>query len=72
MAQQVKVLAAKPGDLTLTPGSHVVEGEGRLLQALWPPLAHKQKTGKEMCLVLFSGSKLWSMQGKGSLSTLRV
>lgn len=31
MAQQVKALAAKPGNLNLITGTHIVEGENQLL-----------------------------------------
>ena len=37
IAQQIKVLAKKPGDLSLIPGTHIVEGENQLHQViLWP------------------------------------
>jgi hypothetical protein len=32
MAQRVKVIAAKPGDLSLVPGVHLVGGENLLPQ----------------------------------------
>lgn len=34
MAQQLKVLVTKPDDLNLVPGTHLVEGENQLLEAL--------------------------------------
>ena len=34
MAQQVKVLAAKPDSLSSNPGTHMVEDENQLLQKL--------------------------------------
>ena len=34
MAQQVKFLARNPGDLSLIPGSHMVEGKRQFLQVL--------------------------------------
>jgi hypothetical protein len=41
MAQLLKVLAAKPDDLSSIPGTHVVEGKSRRPQVvLWPPQVH--------------------------------
>lgn len=38
MAQGIEALAAKPGDLSSIPRTHMVEGEKCLLQVvLWPP-----------------------------------
>lgn len=38
MAQRVKVIAAKPGDLSLVPGVHLVGGENLLPQGDLRPL----------------------------------
>lgn len=41
MAQLLKVLAAKPDDLSLIPGTHMVEGKNQRPQVvLWPPQVH--------------------------------
>lgn len=34
IAQQIKVLAKKPGDLSLIPGTHIVEGENQVHQVI--------------------------------------
>lgn len=41
MAQQAKVLAAKPDGLNSTPGTYMVEGKRGLMKAvLWSPHRH--------------------------------